>query len=309
MSSEYPAGYASTSFYEENDDRWTWGSILDDHTEDSPWMVQALTQTTNSEIPNYASTYNTKDVIVSMNDTPSTNITRDVAGHFSSTCPAYTDDVERSMEASDVPGPLGGLSASAFRIADAVVSDGKLGLLPTFDPQVDEYAINNLQAHWQASPDASGNSKELANTARLKEFDVLEFSEDDSFPSSSQETTSTSSSSPENIECGQCGSTFTDRKYYNQHVKIHAKPHHKCSLCGRSFKHTRDLRRHQRTHDIISGPGMQIRTGEFFYCEIPSCVYATRGFARRDNYLRHLRNQHRETSQQGTTASRTSKRL
>jgi uncharacterized Zn-finger protein len=86
---------------------------------------------------------------------------------------------------------------------------------------------------------------------------------------------------------------ITESSYsYSQHVKLHSMPH-KCNVCEKAFKHKRDLRRHLRTHDVVSSPGLQVRIGELYFCEHVGCAYQVKGFSRKDNYQRHMRNQHR----------------
>ncbi|OCK73596.1 hypothetical protein K432DRAFT_430505 [Lepidopterella palustris CBS 459.81] len=103
-------------------------------------------------------------------------------------------------------------------------------------------------------------------------------------------------SSPDRFQCVKCTATFPDQASCNHHAKIHDKPY-QCDhlLCDWSFRAKKDLRRHKQTHAAISSvPGLQFREGIFHYCHHQSCPYAAKGFPRRDNLLRHIRNKHKE---------------
>lgn len=81
--------------------------------------------------------------------------------------------------------------------------------------------------------------------------------------------------------------------FYSRHTKTHQKPY-KCNQCHWAFKLKKDLRRHKQTHNVFCTTEMQIREGKFYFCEHQTCQYAVKGFQRRDNLLRHIRNVHRE---------------
>ncbi|XTI91544.1 hypothetical protein V2W45_1495348 [Cenococcum geophilum] len=95
------------------------------------------------------------------------------------------------------------------------------------------------------------------------------------------------------LQCEHCYSTFSDTTAFNRHTKTHQKPY-KCNQCHWAFKLKKDLRRHKQTHNVFCTTEMQIRGGRFYFCKHQTCQYAVKGFQRRDNLLRHIRNVHGE---------------
>ncbi|KAF2198436.1 hypothetical protein GQ43DRAFT_422418 [Delitschia confertaspora ATCC 74209] len=75
------------------------------------------------------------------------------------------------------------------------------------------------------------------------------------------------------------------RHQRTRHLERNERPH-KCTTCGEGFLYPKDLDRHKRTH----GDGQTL-----LHCDIPGCR-SSKGFSRRDNLLRHLRQKHPNTS-------------
>ncbi|OBT94046.1 hypothetical protein VE01_07077 [Pseudogymnoascus verrucosus] len=99
---------------------------------------------------------------------------------------------------------------------------------------------------------------------------------------------STASGNIDWISCefAGCQRTFTQRHIYNKHKKSHEHPEH-CSMCGRGFETNKDVRRHIKDKH---------QSTKDFHCLVTGCKYAQGGkrdgFARKENWKRHLRNQH-----------------
>ncbi|KAH6706256.1 hypothetical protein BKA61DRAFT_136866 [Leptodontidium sp. MPI-SDFR-AT-0119] len=89
-------------------------------------------------------------------------------------------------------------------------------------------------------------------------------------------------------EFPNCQRTFTLSCHYNRHKKSHIHPV-KCDICGRGFETPKDVKRHHNdVHD----------TTKIFFCHVKDCKYAcsegreVKGFPRKENWKRHLRNRH-----------------
>ncbi|PSN73534.1 hypothetical protein BS50DRAFT_569056 [Corynespora cassiicola Philippines] len=102
---------------------------------------------------------------------------------------------------------------------------------------------------------------------------------------------STFEESPGIFKCPMGDATFTEEKKCRRHWKEHQKPY-MCERCPKAFRFKRDLKRHQKIHNIYHKDGNQIRPGDYTMCPYTGCKYHLQGFSRRDNYLRHVRNQH-----------------
>lgn len=87
--------------------------------------------------------------------------------------------------------------------------------------------------------------------------------------------------------CQDCPKNFSSRGALNQHRRCHipmeSRPY-KCDQCDQRYQYPKDVRRHATTHGTDHE--------DLFFCTIPDCRHASKGFNRWDNYLRHLRNQH-----------------
>ncbi|KAF2180403.1 hypothetical protein K469DRAFT_753391 [Zopfia rhizophila CBS 207.26] len=74
-----------------------------------------------------------------------------------------------------------------------------------------------------------------------------------------------------------------------------ARPH-KCIVqgCSSAFRYRKDLRRHERgRHRALRlASGSVGEEEELFYCPVGGCDYSLRGFTRKDNCRRHIRNVH-----------------
>ncbi|KAL2065730.1 hypothetical protein VTL71DRAFT_3400 [Oculimacula yallundae] len=87
-------------------------------------------------------------------------------------------------------------------------------------------------------------------------------------------------------EFPDCDRTFTLPCHYNRHKKSHTHPI-QCPICGRGFETPKDVKRHHNDiHD----------TTKVFFCHVRGCKYERggggKGFPRKENWKRHLRNRH-----------------
>lgn len=85
----------------------------------------------------------------------------------------------------------------------------------------------------------------------------------------------------------QLSKAFThSNTIFSKHKKSHEHPEH-CSMCGRGFENNKDVRRHIKDKH---------QSTKDFHCLVTGCKYAhggrRDGFARKENWKRHLRNQH-----------------
>jgi hypothetical protein len=220
-----------------------------------------------------------------------------------------------AFETAQIPplwSPAGGVHSSTD--ARMVICDWEVASLkPEWNPTFTSH-LANLSVTTPDPPPPLDVSDRQATEERYGSLDISSF---EAPPSSQRSATTTGQlsdtqstdgltpSSPglnsqsHEFKCLECSSTFSLRTYLNQHRKVHLRPY-KCShpFCKWSFQHRRDLTRHQKTHNVISGQDMQVRTGTFYYCEHVGCPWNVKGFQRQDNYQRHMRNKHRES--QGT---------
>ncbi|EDU45580.1 Zinc-finger double domain containing protein [Pyrenophora tritici-repentis] len=83
-----------------------------------------------------------------------------------------------------------------------------------------------------------------------------------------------------------CDKVFNRQCDLNRHQKTHMveKPH-VCSTCSKGFLYPKDLQRHERQH---IDPLLVLN---LYRCDHPTCTNLD-GFSRKDNLLRHKRNQH-----------------
>lgn len=74
----------------------------------------------------------------------------------------------------------------------------------------------------------------------------------------------------------------------SKHVKTHGRdfacPH---ATCGQKFYRPRDVQRHVSTRHSTKDEKNK------YFCDLRQCKYATKGFSRKDNLLRHVDRQHR----------------
>lgn len=89
-----------------------------------------------------------------------------------------------------------------------------------------------------------------------------------------------------------CGQLFSDVTDLRTHHSIHHGKHHHCGKigCNESFTQVRSLRRHVKTRH--SG----VKT---VFCPHADCEFASRGFNRKDSYLKHYRRKHMMHGQDG----------
>ncbi|PVH80355.1 hypothetical protein DL98DRAFT_532139 [Cadophora sp. DSE1049] len=107
----------------------------------------------------------------------------------------------------------------------------------------------------------------------------------------STSSTSTPSSAPSSttsegsFNCSFCAQTFAQKCLLNRHINTHTKPY-KCLFrnCTERRATNRDLKRHMVVHDPVSAPA--------FLCTEQGCVYTVKGFKRKDNLKRHMKNIH-----------------
>ncbi|KAK0119569.1 hypothetical protein ONS95_011009 [Cadophora gregata] len=102
-----------------------------------------------------------------------------------------------------------------------------------------------------------------------------------STPSSALSSTTSEGS----FSCHFCAQTFAQKCLLNRHINTHTKPY-KCSFpdCIERRATNRDLKRHMDVHDPVSAPA--------FLCTDQGCMYAVKGFKRKDNLKRHVENIH-----------------
>lgn len=87
--------------------------------------------------------------------------------------------------------------------------------------------------------------------------------------------------------CGHDGCSHTSltneglRHHRRYHMPMELRPH-PCPYCHQRFLCPREVERHLPTHGL----------GRHFYCNVSSCLYATKGFGRRDHLTRHVRSKH-----------------
>ncbi|MCJ1267727.1 hypothetical protein MMC22_007613 [Lobaria immixta] len=94
------------------------------------------------------------------------------------------------------------------------------------------------------------------------------------------------------FNCPNCQKRFSRRCERNKHVKTHTRTF-RCEIpdCPSSgFYRLRDLNRH------VSSCHKNVGQDTKFYCTIQDCAYATKGFPRKDNCKRHIREQHQGQS-------------
>ncbi|KAF2098450.1 hypothetical protein NA57DRAFT_75695 [Rhizodiscina lignyota] len=94
---------------------------------------------------------------------------------------------------------------------------------------------------------------------------------------------------PNGVSVCTCGKQYKRNSELTRHIKQKTEgPQHICGLdnCGRAFNDLKDLFRHQSSqkHGNV----------RFFRCKEEGCIYAsaTHGFSRRDNFMRHMDDQH-----------------
>ena len=66
----------------------------------------------------------------------------------------------------------------------------------------------------------------------------------------------------------------------SHHARWHGPKDQICTTCAKGFVAIKDLRRHEKTHKPAEHE---------FFCETLGCAFRTRGFARKDHYVRHLK--------------------
>jgi len=90
----------------------------------------------------------------------------------------------------------------------------------------------------------------------------------------------------QSFSCDPCQSTFSQAHEFNRHMKRHDRPY-QCSIpnCPSSgFPSSQDRDRHVKARHPETVPQEQ-----FLYCPVQTCKYATKGFARADNFQRHMK--------------------
>ncbi|KAG4418652.1 hypothetical protein IFR04_008188 [Cadophora malorum] len=94
-----------------------------------------------------------------------------------------------------------------------------------------------------------------------------------------------SSASEGSFTCNFCAQTFAQRCLLNRHINTHTKPY-RCRFgdCTERRATNRDLKRHMGVHDPVSAPA--------YLCQEQGCMYAVKGFKRKDNLKRHMENIH-----------------
>lgn len=92
---------------------------------------------------------------------------------------------------------------------------------------------------------------------------------------------------PAVFTCSHPGCNFTSptaqslRHHQRYHLPESLRPHG-CNQCDRRFHCPREVERHMITHT----------SERRYFCEVPSCLYATKGFGRKDHLTRHTRAKH-----------------
>lgn len=82
------------------------------------------------------------------------------------------------------------------------------------------------------------------------------------------------------------------RHHQRYHIPEQDRPY-PCSQCPRRFHCPREVQRHRITHTLERR----------FFCSVPSCLYATKGFGRKDHLTRHSRAKHPTAASQPTDTS------
>lgn len=52
----------------------------------------------------------------------------------------------------------------------------------------------------------------------------------------------------EKFKCNVCQMTFAEKKYLDNHHKVHEEPQFECKYCGKKMKHKYTLVQHERIH-------------------------------------------------------------
>lgn len=102
---------------------------------------------------------------------------------------------------------------------------------------------------------------------------------------SSPSSAPSSTTSEGSFGCSECAQTFAKKCLLNRHINTHTRPY-RCPFrsCTERRATNRDLKRHMVVHDPVSAPA--------YLCTEQGCMYAVKGFKRKDNLKRHMENIH-----------------